>query len=376
MPRPIALKISVAAMAHNLAIMRQRLDEVSQTLNRDSPKIWAVIKANAYGHGIEAAVSGFAQADGLAMLDLHEAMLCRQLGWTKPILLLEGFFGSADLQVIDEQQLAVVVHSFEQLAQLAHFQPRQPVPIYLKINTGMNRLGFALEELEQAWSLIQALMEQELVHFLGSMTHFACADEPSPTTVEQIQLFRQYNPAPDYPFSVCNSAAALRTELQSYLGTQPQWVRLGICLYGATPFVDLTAEDFDLRPAQTLEAEILSIQQVKPGQGVGYGHLFTAEQPMRIGVVSCGYADGYPRQAPNGTPIIVAGQRTQVVGCISMDLLTVDLTNIPQAQVGSPVILWGHAQLSVNEVAEYSGTIGYELLSTVTQRVPRYQDNT
>src|SRR5690625_5184204 len=173
MPRPIALKLSVGAMAHNLATMRQRLDGVSKTLNRDSPKIWSVIKANAYGHVIEPAVSGFAQADGLAMLDLHEAMLCRQLGWTSPILLLGVFFGSADLQVIDEQQLAVVVHSFEQLAQLAHFQPRQPVPIYLKNNTGMNRLGFALEELEQAWSLIQALMEQERVHSLCSMAHFA-----------------------------------------------------------------------------------------------------------------------------------------------------------------------------------------------------------
>jgi len=371
MPRPISLTIDSAAMTHNLGVVRQRLEQAAHALQRPAPHIWAVIKANAYGHGVQPAVQAFAQADGLAMLDFNEAIQCRELGWQKPILLLEGFFAADDLAAVQTHQLSVVLHHNEQLRQLAHCRPQQPIAAYLKINTGMNRLGFAGPDVAQAWARIQALQAQGVVRFLGAMTHFALADESRPVTLQQINAFNQLNPAPEAAFSVCNSAATLQTDLQAFLSANEQWVRPGICLYGASPFAEQSAASFDLRPAQTLEAEIISVQQVQAGQGVGYGHTFEATEALRIGVVACGYADGYPRHAPTGTPVVVAGQRSRLVGRISMDMLTIDLSGINQAGVGSKVVLWGRQGPSVDEVAQAAGTIGYELVTAVTPRVPR-----
>lgn len=371
MPRPIALEISPDAMTHNLYVVKQRLEQAAHVLEREAPKVWAVIKANAYGHGIQPAVSAFAAADGLAMLDFDEAVLCRQLGWQKPILLLEGFFNYQDLTQIAEYELSLVVHQREQLDMLQQFQPTRPIDAYLKINTGMNRLGFTTATLAQAWQQMQHLVDSGHLHFLGAMTHFSWADESEAATQAQIEAFLALNPAPNNPFSVCNSAATLHTQWQSLLPATEQWVRPGICLYGASPFVAETAQSLKLRPAQTLVAEIISIQEVSVGQTIGYGHTFTADRPMRIGVVACGYADGYPRHAPSGTPAVVLGQRTELVGRISMDMLTIDLTNIPAASVGTKVYLWGQGGPSVDEVAQHSGTIGYELVTAVTARVPR-----
>lgn len=371
MPRPIVLTISPEALTHNLDVVRQRLQHSAHALGRVAPKVWAVIKANAYGHGIQAAVPAFATADGLAMLDFEEALLCRQMGWQKPLLLLEGFFNYDDLSLVAEHDLSLVLHQPEQLEMLSRFASRRPLRAYLKINTGMNRLGFTAATLPQAWAQVKALINEQRLDFLGAMTHFSWADESAQATEAQIETFLALNPAPDSAFSVCNSAATLHTHWQALLPDTEQWVRPGICLYGASPFVDERADQLDLRPAQTLSAEIISVQELAAGQAIGYGHTYTALGPMRIGVVACGYADGYPRHAPSGTPAVVAGQRTELVGRISMDMLTIDLTHIPAANVGSQAYLWGAGGPSVDEVAQHAGTIGYELVTAVTPRVPR-----
>lgn len=374
MPRPIAVRISIPALQHNLSQVRSGLLAPSQALQRPSPSIWAVIKANAYGHGIATAVTGFSQADGLAMLDLHEAVQCRELGWKKPIMLLEGFFSAEDLTMVDHHQITVVVHNQYQIDLLKHQtgQLQHPIAVMAKINTGMNRLGFAPDQFAAAFAQLQQLQHEGLISTLGKMTHFARADDDPSLTYQQLQCFNQYTKNLPGSISVCNSAATLTASLQQHLdASQGQWVRPGVCLYGASPFAGVLAQDLGLQAAQTLTAEIISVRDLAAHQGVGYGHHFISAKPMRIGVVACGYADGYPRHAPNGTPVVVNGQRTQLLGRVSMDMLMVDLSSVAGAQVGSPVVLWGQGGPSVDEVAMAAGTIGYELLCAVAPRVPR-----
>lgn len=339
------------------------------------PSIWAVIKANAYGHGIINAVQAFGQADGLAMLDLHEAILCREAGWEAPILLLEGFFEPSDLKEIEHYSLTATVHHAEQLAMLARARVASPLDIYLKLNTGMNRLGFDPADYRRAFERAVALQQDGVVGAVGKMTHFARADDSPDVTAAQIDLFNEAVAGLQGPASVCNSAGAFTPDLwQAVDPGSPQWVRPGICLYGASPFAQRTASDMGLLPAMTLRSQIISVRDIPVGAGVGYGHMFTASRPMRIGVVACGYADGYPRHAPNGTPVSVDGVRTRLVGRVSMDMLIVDLDPVPGAHVGSDVVLWGAGGPSVDEVAMASGTIGYELLCAVAPRVPKVVD--
>lgn len=374
MPRPIAVHVSIPAMQHNLAKIRTALAHQASPLQRVSPKVWAIIKANAYGHGIEAAVQGFAQADGLAMLDLNEAVRCRELGWHKPLMLLEGYFSAADLLIIEQHQMTTVVHCVEQLDLLESMvsQLTHPLNVMAKINTGMNRLGFAPDQFELAFTRLKLLQDQGYLAHVGKMTHFARADDDPSITYQQLQCFNQYTSHLAGMISVCNSAGTLTASLQQHLPSQfEQWVRPGICLYGASPFVAVSAAELGLQPAQTLTAEIISVRDLGAHQGVGYGHSFISEQPMRLGVVACGYADGYPRHAPSGTPIWVDGQPTRLVGRVSMDMLMVDLTGLPDAVVGSQVVLWGQGGPSVDEVALAAGTIGYELVCAVAPRVPR-----
>jgi len=374
MPRPIRVQVSIPALRHNLAQIRTALTHQVQPLQRPTPSIWAVIKANAYGHGIDQAVQGFAAADGLAMLDINEVVRCREQGWDKPLMLLEGFFGPEDLATIDEHQITTVIHSIEQLQLLEQHAARlrQPLDVMVKLNTGMNRLGFAPEHFESVYRRLLQLQSQGTIGQLGKMTHFARADDDPSITYQQLQCFTQYTSQLTGRISVCNSAGTLTASLQQHLPTQfEQWVRPGICLYGASPFAAVSAHSLGLVPAQSLRAEIISIRDLAAHQGVGYGHSFISQYPMRLGVVACGYADGYPRHAPSGTPIWVQGQATQLVGRVSMDMLMVDLTSIPQAQVGSEVVLWGQDGPSVDEVALAAGTIGYELLCAVAPRVPR-----
>ncbi|WP_332608725.1 alanine racemase [Achromobacter sp. ESBL13] len=374
MPRPISATVSVSALAHNLATVRQHLEQTAAAAAGLPPSIWAVIKANAYGHGIEQAVTGFSKAQGLAMLDLDEAVRCREAGWGGPILLLEGFFKPADLDLVDRYHLSTTVHNREQLDMLSRARFTRRVDVMLKLNSGMNRLGFSPASYPAAHERAMLLQQQGTLGSVGKMTHFACADGPQGVT-EQLALFNSVTHKMPGTVSVCNSAATLRfADIAVSSPTQTHWVRPGICLYGASPFADAEAASFGLKPAMTLSSEIIAVQELKAGDSVGYGAIFRAERAMRIGIVACGYADGYPRHATTGTPVVVAGIRTQLVGRVSMDMLIVDLDPIPAAGVGAPVVLWGEDGPSVDEVAQAAGTIGYELLCALAPRVPVSRD--
>ena len=239
----------------------------------------------------------------------------------------------------------------------------QPLNVWLKLDSGMHRLGFSAEALRAVFPSLRGAPQ---VAELNLMSHFACADERGHTlTEDQLECFLGLLDLDFDQRSLANSAAVL-----SIPAAHMDWIRPGIMLYGASPFADLGAAEMGLRPAMSLHAQVMSIREVAVGENVGYGATWVAERPSRIGTVSCGYADGYPRHAPSGTPVLVAGQRAPLAGRVSMDMLAVDLTDLPEATVGAPVELWG-AQLAVDEVADHAGTIGYELLTKVTARVPR-----
>jgi alanine racemase len=372
MPRPISAIISLPSLSHNLQVVSTQLHTISAQKGRVSPKIWAVIKADAYGHGIANAVRAFGQADGLAMLDLNEAVRCRDAGWTKPILLLEGFFEPADVAVLDEYGLSSTVHCQDQLDMLKAAPPARPIDAFIKLNSGMNRLGFSPQQYRAAYQQAMAAQQQGILGALGKMTHFARSDDNAAVTDEQLRVFNTTVQGLPGKVSVCNSAATLQPERWlSMPANEEQWVRPGICLYGSSPFSDQAASGFDLQPAMTLASKLLSVRTIAAGDGVGYGHAFVASGPMTIGVVACGYADGYPRHAPNGTPVYVDGVRTRLLGRVSTDMLMVDLTDVAGAQAGMPVVLWGAGGPSIDEVAQAAQTIGYELMCALAPRVPR-----
>jgi alanine racemase len=356
MARPILATMHVANLAHNLSVARRLAAGAF---------VWAVVKANAYGHGIERARRAFDAADGMALLDLAEAVRLRQAGWTKPILLLEGIFHAVDLELVDRYGLSVVVHSQTQIDLLRAAHLRLPLDTYLKLNSGMNRLGFTTDTFAAAHAQLRGLAA---VRNITLMTHFANADIAGGTDAPR-QRFEAACAGLPGPRALCNSAALLAVP-----EAVADAVRPGIMLYGSSPFADRSATDCGLLPGMTLSSEIIGVQSLIPGDAVGYGSTFTADQPMRIGVVACGYADGYPRHAGTGTPIAVAGQHTRVVGRVSMDMLTVDLTDLPQAGIGSPVELWGNT-VPIDDVAHAAGTIGYELMCAVAMRVPTFADD-
>jgi alanine racemase len=353
MPRPIRATFDLAAFARNLGVARA---------HAGGARVWAVTKANAYGHGLARARRALDAADGFALLDLDEALRLRDAGVRKPILLLEGFFAPADLAPIAAHGLAVVVHSDEQLAMLES-TPGAPLDIHVKLNTGMNRLGFPPEAVRAVLARLEATGR---VGAVTLMTHFADADGP-PGVAEQLARFDAATRGLDLPRSLANSAALLR-----HPQTRGDWVRPGIMLYGCSPFADASAESLGLAPVMTLASELIAARLLVPGDRVGYAGTFAADRPMRVGVVACGYADGYPRHAPTGTPVLVAGRRTRTVGRVSMDMITVDLEGIPEAGVGTPVTLWGEG-LSCDEVAAAAGTVSYELLCALAARVPQVE---
>lgn len=368
MPRPIKALIHTAAMRQNLVRVRETLGATS--------KIWAVIKANAYGHGIETAVQGFAAADGLALLDLDEAVRAREAGWNKPILLLEGPFQASDLALVHQYHLTPVIHHQEQLAMLANASGI--FDIYLKLDTGMSRLGFVPSEGRQVFEQVQRLQQAQRIGQVSLMTHFACADRTDGLDEplrQFVQMASDQSAQIIKTWCLSNSAASLmhaaRVAELAQTHDRALWSRPGICLYGGSPFNDRGPEDFGLQPTMTLQSELISVKEVAAGQGIGYGHTFVTDEPMRVGVVACGYADGYPRHAPTGTPMTVGGRRSRVLGRVSMDMIIVDLSGLPAAGVGTPVVLWGQGGPTADEVAVAAGTISYEVLSAVTARVPR-----
>ena len=353
MPRPIRATISAGALAHNL--------QVARTHAKDA-RLWAVIKANAYGHGIERAARALDGADGFAVLDFQEAARLRVAGVTKPILMLEGFFKREDLAQLVPLGLTPVVHNPEQAEMLRLADLGGEVAVYLKLNSGMNRLGFTVESLRPAYN---ALRMHPQVREVTLMTHFADADGASGVAA-QLQWFEEMvQPFDTRRRSMANSAALLRFADE----TRGDWVRPGIMLYGCSPFSDRSAESLSLQPAMTLSSEIIGVQHLQPGEKVGYGFSYEATAEMRVGVVACGYADGYPRHAPAGTPVLVNGKRTRIVGRVSMDMITVDISDMAEAYIGSPVTLWGEG-LSADEVAAHAGTLSYQLLCALAPRVP------
>jgi alanine racemase len=352
MPRPIRATISAAALAHNLAIARK---------HAGAAKVWAVVKANGYGHGLLRAAAALRDADGFAMLDFVEALRLRSAGIEKPILMLEGFFRPEDIALLTRYRLTPVIHNIEQVEMLGKAPPDPPLPLYLKVNSGMNRLGFTMDNLRLA---LNKLVANKGVGAITLMTHFADADGEEGIS-GQLQWFGVLTKSLEAQRSLANSAALLRFPEE----TRADWVRPGIMLYGCSPLTFKSAEEIGLKPAMTLCSEIIGVQHLEQGERVGYGFSYQAGQEMTIGVVACGYADGYPRHAPSGTPVLVAGQRTSTVGRVSMDMLCVDISDIPEAYVGTPVTLWGEG-LPCDEVAQAAGTVSYELLCALAPRVP------
>ena len=385
MTRPVVASIDLLALRQNLQIVRRAAP---------GSRLWAVVKANAYGHGVARVWSALSAADGFALLNLEEAILLREQGWKGPILLLEGFFHADELAVLDQYRLTTSVHSnwqikalqqaklffhADELAVLDQYRLttsvhsnwqikalqqaklRAPLDIYLKVNSGMNRLGFMPERVHTVWQQLRAISN---VGEMTLMSHFAEAENPQ-GIVEPMRRIEQAAEGLDCPRSLANSAATLWHPEAHF-----DWVRPGIVLYGASPsgqWQDIA--NTGLKPVMTLRSEIIAVQNLRPGEAIGYGGLYRTTQEQRIGIVACGYADGYPRVAPSGTPVLVDGVRTTTVGRVSMDMLAVDLTPCPQAGIGAPVELWGK-EIKIDDVAASCGTVGYELMCALAPRVP------
>ena len=360
MPRPLEALIHLDALHHNLERARACAPDA---------RVWAVVKANAYGHGLERAFEGLRAADGFALLDIAEARKLREMDWRGPILLLEGVFDARDLEWCSRLGLWHVVHHEQQIDWLAQHKTEWPHRVFLKMNTGMNRLGFTPQAFRNAWLRLSALPQVDEVSFI---THFSDADSER-GIAHQAAVFLEHTADLSGERSLCNSAATLRHAQDARI--RGDWVRPGVMLYGASPdHPEHTATHWGLKPAMTLHSRVIGTQHLQPGDTVGYGSRFTAERAMRIGVVACGYADGYPRHAPDGTPVLVEGERTRLIGRVSMDMLTVDLSELPDAHIGSAITLWGQgprgSMLSIDEVAQHAGTIGYELMCALSPRVP------
>lgn len=358
MSRPSKAKIRLSAIAHNL-------DQVHQAA--PGSKIMAVIKADAYGHGIVAAANAMPDADGFAVACLEEAMILREAGIKKKILLLEGVFSAKEIPMVQSAQLDLVVHTPEQVELLDKLLDIRGLAgnsqVWMKLDTGMHRLGFPAHDFSEHYRQLQTRLNN--TDFV-LMTHFANADDRHDKfTQSQLNLFNQVTQDFACEKSLANSAAILARP-----DTHADWVRPGIMLYGSSPLLTESAEQHKLLAVMSLESELIAVRSLKKGDRVGYGGLFECPQDMQVGVVAIGYGDGYPRHAPTGTPIVVAGQRTQLIGRVSMDMISVDLRTVKNAQVGSKVELWGDV-LPVDEVAHHCGTIAYELLCQIGKRIPR-----
>ena len=368
MPRPIDALIHPDALAHNLARARAHAPDA---------RVWAVVKADAYGHGIARAFAGLRGADGFALLDLAEAERLRALDWRGPILLLEGVFEPRDLELCSRLNLWHAVHCEQQIDWLARHKTHAPHRVFLKMNSGMNRLGLRPAAFRQAWARLNALPQ---IDEISLMTHFSDADGPR-GIAHQMATFQSATADLPGERSISNSAAVLRHMGPGAPGggVPSDWVRAGILCYGSAPdFPEHDLAHWQLQPAMTLRSRLIGTQDLQPGDTVGYGSSFTADRAMRIGIVACGYADGYPRLCPTGTPVLVDGVRCTTVGRVSMDMLRVDLTPVPAAAIGSSVTLWGRSPhwaqdgtvLAIDDVAAAAGTIGYELMCALAPRVP------
>ena len=351
--RPAHALIDLSALRHNYRL--------AKSLTRC--RALAVVKANAYGHGaLQCAAALNAEADGFAVSSIDEALELREAGHQQPIVLLEGWFEAAELELICRHHLWPVVHHHGQLVDLREANLSRPLHIWLKLDSGMHRTGFSVAEYPQVWRELQGSGK---VASLTKITHLARADEPETgRTEQQLEAFLQATTGLEGPTSLSNSAGVL-----AWPGAYGDWVRPGIMLYGSSPFGFAQEQAALLRPVMQLDSRVIAVHQIAAGEPIGYGSRFVTSRPSRIGVVAMGYADGYPRHAPDGTPVLVDGQRTCISGRVSMDMLTVDLTDLPNSGLGSYVRLWGDG-LDAGEVASRAGTISYQLFCNLN-RVPR-----
>ncbi len=345
--------IDLGALQHNL-----------QQIKAQAPhsKIMAVVKANGYGHGLRQVAEHAVGADAFGVARIEEALQLRAAGIVKPILLLEGFYSPSDLPVLVTNNIQTVVHCAEQLEALEQAQLEAPVMVWVKIDSGMHRLGVRPEQYEAFVARLKACAN--VAKSLRFISHFGCADElESDVTPKQIEQFLRLTKACQGERSLAASAGLL-----AWPDSQLEWVRPGIIMYGVSPFSDNTAGDLGYKPVMTLKSHLIAVRDVKAGESVGYGATWTSQRDTKVGVIAIGYGDGYPRTAPNGTPVLVNGRKVPLAGRVSMDMLTVDLGPDGKDCVGDEAILWG-AALPVEEVAQHIGTIAYELVTKLTPRV-------
>ena len=356
MSRPALVRIDFAALRHNYRVARSRAG---------GSRILAVVKANAYGHGLEAVAGVLASvgADALGVASIEEALRIREAGVREvPVVLLEGCFTAEEHALLARHRFEPVIHSLAQLEAFLASPPPAPVPVWIKVDTGMHRLGLEPEAFRH---VLERLQGHPRIATLRVLSHLCCADEPGrPETARQIARFEALTEGLGLERSLANSAALLRNPDAVH-----DWVRPGILLYGGSPLVGVSAASLGLRPVMTLESRLIAIRDLAPGEPVGYGAAWHAVRSSRIGVAAIGYGDGYPRHAPEATPVLVDGERVPLVGRVSMDMITLDLTHHPGARLGDRVVLWGEG-LPVEEVAQRAGTINYELLCGVASRVP------
>jgi alanine racemase len=352
MTRPVRAHINLQALQHNFSRVRQSAPD---------SKIMAIIKANAYGHGLVRVAQALPDADAFGVSCLEEAVTLREAGFDRRIVLLEGLFDLDDLTLINGYRLDVVIHHVSQIELLEQGPVTRSLNVWLKLDTGMHRLGF---EPQHVAAVSKRLRNIPQLAELNYMTHFACADEPGNAHTEaQLGVFNTALQAVDGARSLANSAGVL-----GWPASHADWVRPGIMLYGSSPLPGQTAQQLDLKPVMTLGTRLIAVNAHKQGDSVGYGGDWVCPADMNIGVAAIGYGDGYPRHAPAGTPVLLNGKRVPLAGRVSMDMICLDLTTRPKAAVGDEVILWGGG-LPVDEVATAAGTIAYELLCGVGHRV-------
>ena len=354
MTRLIRAVIDASALRHNVRIIRERAR---------GARVMAVVKANAYGHGLVPTALALAEVDAFAVARLEEGLALRAQGVTHPIVLLEGVFTTEQLLEAARHGFDLVVHDALQIEILEEDPGPHRFVLWIKIDSGMNRLGFRPGEFPAALERLRNLTPVPLE--IRLLTHLARADEPdSPMTAEQVACFKGATRGLDCAISIANSAGVFS---EVHLGCD--WVRPGLALYGASPFAGRTGADLGLEPVMSLETSVIAVRHVPRGETVGYGGTWQAQRDSRIAIVAAGYGDGLARGLPSGTPVLVDGRRTPLCGRVSMDMIAVDVTEVPGVQVGTPAVLWGKG-LPVEEVARHAGTIPYELLCGVSQRVP------
>lgn len=355
MSRPARALVDAGALRHNLQQVRACAPRA---------RVMAVVKANAYGHGLGWTASTLDRGvDAFGVSSIEEGIQLREAGITRPICLLEGFFSADELPVLAQQRLEPTLHHESQLKVLAQAPPTLKLAVWLKIDTGMHRLGFDSESVP---AVLGQLRGFPVVENIRVMSHFARAEfSPDAVTQSQIDSFLSQTQNLGLESSLANSAGILGWP-RSHL----DWVRPGIMLYGASPLEGQTTTQLDLKPVMTLETALIAVHARRKGDAIGYGGDWRCPQDMPVGVAAIGYGDGYPRHAVPGTPVLVNGSRVPIVGRVSMDMITLDLRAQPRARVGDPVVLWGRG-LPIEEVAKSAGTIAYELLCHVTERIPR-----